>query len=46
MYSRTNRLISILIRLRLLNLRSGIGVVIVLLPRCRVNHMVRWESGI
>jgi hypothetical protein len=40
-YSRTNRSISIPIRLRSLNLRSGIGVVIVLLPRYGVNHIVR-----
>jgi hypothetical protein len=45
MYSRTNRLIGIPIRLRSLNLRSGIDVVIVSPPRCGVNHMVRWESG-
>jgi hypothetical protein len=45
-YSRTNRFISIPIRLRSLNLRSGIGVVIVSLPPCGVDHMVGWESGI
>jgi hypothetical protein len=45
-YSHTNRLIGIPIRLRSLNLRSGIDVVIVSLPRYGVNHIVRWESGI
>jgi hypothetical protein len=45
-YSRTNRSISISIRLRSLNLGLGISVVIVSPPRCGVNHMVRWESGI
>src|ERR1700733_13582884 len=45
-YSRTNRSISISIRLRSLNLCLGISVVIVSPPICGVNHMVRWESGI
>jgi len=45
-YRRTNRSISISIRLRSLNLYLGISVVIVSLPRYGVNHMVRWESGI
>ena len=40
-YRSTNRLISISIRLRSLNLYLGISAVIVSPPRCRVNHMVR-----